>query len=48
MLLPIAINVVISTGAYFLVRNLIPHLKDMFLKADISGIDMSKTEKIKM
>lgn len=48
MLIPITINVVISAGAFFLARSLIPNLKDMFLKANIAGIDMSKREKIRM
>lgn len=48
MLVPIGINVAISTGAYFLARSLIPNLKQMFLKANIAGVDMSKTDKVKM
>lgn len=48
MLIPLSINVVISIGAYFLTRSLIPNLKAMFLKANIGGIDMSKKEKMKM
>lgn len=48
MLIPIGINVCISVCAYLLTRSLIPNLKEMFLKAKISGIDMSKKEKIQM
>lgn len=48
MLVPITVNVIISICAYITTRSLIPNLKQMFLKANISGIDMSKKEKIKM
>lgn len=48
MWIPLGINVLISTCAYFGTKKIIPNLKGMFLKANISGIDMNKKEKIKM
>lgn len=48
MLIPLTINIVFSTCAYLLAKSLIPNLKDMFLKANISGVDMNKKEKKKM
>lgn len=48
MFVPIGVNMVIATGAYFLSKSLIPSLKPMFLKANIAGIDMSKKDKVKM
>lgn len=48
MLISLAINLGISLCAYLGTKSLIPNLKPMFLKANIAGIDMSKTEKIKM
>ncbi|CRL05565.1 CLUMA_CG018065, isoform A [Clunio marinus] len=48
MLLPVVINIIISIGAYLLAINLIPNLKNMFLKAKICGIDMNKSEKIQI
>lgn len=47
-LIPIGVNVCISICAYFLTTSLIPNLKEMFLKANIAGVDMSKKEKIRM
>ncbi|CAO1369589.1 unnamed protein product [Diamesa tonsa] len=48
MWVPLGINVLISTCAYFGTKKIIPNLKGMFLKANISGIDMNKKEKIKI
>jgi hypothetical protein len=48
MIVPLGINFCISICAYFGAKSLIPNLKEMFLKANISGIDMSKKDKIKM
>lgn len=46
--LRVAINIVISTGAYFLTVNLIPGLKAMFLKANLYGVDLNKKSSEKM
>jgi hypothetical protein len=48
MLISLGINVAISVCAYLGTRSLIPNLKEMFLKANIAGVDMSKKEKKKM
>ncbi len=44
----IAVNAALSMTAFGITFKLIPGLKDMFLKANICGIDMSKKNKIKM
>jgi hypothetical protein len=48
MLIPLAINVGFSICAFFGAQGLIPNLKEMFLKANISGIDLNKKDKQKM
>lgn len=42
------INVAISALAYFLTVNLIPGLTNMFLRANLYGVDMSKRDSKKM
>lgn len=42
MLFPIIINGLMSTVAYAVAVRLIPKLKEMFIKANLFGIDMSK------
>lgn len=42
MLFPIAINLIMSVITYVITVRLIPKLKDMFIKANLFGIDMSK------
>lgn len=44
----ITVNIVISTGAFLVTTRIIPKLKDMFLKANLSGIDMNKQTRDKM
>lgn len=39
---PISLNVLMSIFAYTITVRLIPRLKDMFIKANLFGIDMSK------
>jgi hypothetical protein len=48
MLFTIAANLAISICAYVLTCKLIPGLKEMFLKADIAGIDMNKRSGTRM
>lgn len=42
MLFPIIINLIMSVFAYVVTLRLIPKLRDMFIKANLFGIDMSK------
>lgn len=42
ILFPIVINVIMSVIAYIITVRIIPKLKDMFIKANLFGIDMSK------
>nr|CAG4650219.1 EOG090X07N9 [Sida crystallina] len=39
------VNVGLSVAAYFLSSNIIPKFRDMFIKANLFGIDLNKTEK---
>uniref|UniRef100_A0A1L8E1U2 UDP-N-acetylglucosamine--dolichyl-phosphate N-acetylglucosaminephosphotransferase n=1 Tax=Nyssomyia neivai TaxID=330878 RepID=A0A1L8E1U2_9DIPT len=48
MFLPLAINTILSVIALIATNHLIPKLRDMFIKANVFGIDMSKKEKIKI
>uniref|UniRef100_A0A1B0GNE9 UDP-N-acetylglucosamine--dolichyl-phosphate N-acetylglucosaminephosphotransferase n=2 Tax=Phlebotomus papatasi TaxID=29031 RepID=A0A1B0GNE9_PHLPP len=48
MLFPLAINTVLSVIAFIATNHLIPNLKDMFIKANVFGIDMSKRDKVKI
>uniref|UniRef100_A0A7G3AIS8 UDP-N-acetylglucosamine--dolichyl-phosphate N-acetylglucosaminephosphotransferase n=2 Tax=Lutzomyia longipalpis TaxID=7200 RepID=A0A7G3AIS8_LUTLO len=48
MFLPLAINTVLSVIALVVTNRLIPRLKDMFIQANVFGIDMSKKERIKI
>jgi hypothetical protein len=48
MSLPIYISAGISILAYISTRQLIPGLKNMFLAANLAGIDMNKKTKTKM
>ncbi|XP_058056814.1 UDP-N-acetylglucosamine--dolichyl-phosphate N-acetylglucosaminephosphotransferase [Anopheles bellator] len=45
---PLIVNVVISVGAYFAGRSLIPKMKTMFINANLYGIDMNKRSKPKI
>lgn len=42
VLFPIIINVIMSAFAYVITVGIIPKFKDMFIKANLFGIDMSK------
>ncbi|XP_063222315.1 UDP-N-acetylglucosamine--dolichyl-phosphate N-acetylglucosaminephosphotransferase isoform X2 [Bacillus rossius redtenbacheri] len=42
---PVVINALMSVAAYFATLKTIPRLKDMFIRANLCGIDMSKTKK---
>lgn len=46
--LPLCVNLIMSIGSYYLTQRLIPKLRDMFLKANLFGIDMNKNTKDKM
>lgn len=43
MWFPLFINLLMSIGAYFATVKIIPSIKDTFIKANLFGIDMSKT-----
>ncbi|XP_018573758.1 UDP-N-acetylglucosamine--dolichyl-phosphate N-acetylglucosaminephosphotransferase [Anoplophora glabripennis] len=43
MLFPVIVNLIMSFITYIVTVRLIPKLKDMFIKANLFGIDMSKT-----
>ncbi|KAJ8919297.1 hypothetical protein NQ315_003881 [Exocentrus adspersus] len=43
MLFPIFVNLIMSVVTYVVTIRLIPKLRDMFIKANLFGIDMSKT-----
>ncbi|EFA02198.2 UDP-N-acetylglucosamine--dolichyl-phosphate N-acetylglucosaminephosphotransferase-like Protein [Tribolium castaneum] len=43
MLFPLIVSAFMSTVAYIITVRLIPKLRDMFIKANLFGIDMSKT-----
>lgn len=45
---PIGISVILSVSAYFVTVNLIPRLKDMFIKSNLYGIDLNKRNSDKM
>lgn len=44
----IVVNAALSLTGFGVTLKLIPGLKDMFLKANLCGIDMSKKHKTKM
>ena len=44
----IVVNAALLVVGFCITVRLIPGLKDMFLKANLSGIDMSKKDKQKM
>lgn len=44
----ITINIVVSVGAFVVTTRIIPKLKDMFLKANLSGKDLNKNVQNKM
>ena len=46
--LTLGINGIFSLVAYFLVNMLIPALSPLFVKANLSGIDMAKADKKRM
>lgn len=48
MFVSVLISGLVSAFAYLFTIKLIPNLKEMFLKADIAGIDMNKRSKQKM
>lgn len=39
---PIIVNAIMSLGAYVITVKVIPKIRDMFIKANLFGIDMSK------
>lgn len=43
ILFPLVINAIMSIFSYVVTVRLIPTLKEMFIKANLFGIDMSKT-----
>nr|XP_050869994.1 UDP-N-acetylglucosamine--dolichyl-phosphate N-acetylglucosaminephosphotransferase [Vespula vulgaris] len=48
LILPLSIDIIMSIGAYFFTLNLIPRLKDLFVKANLYGIDMNKRNSLKI
>lgn len=44
----ISINVILSVFAFFCTYNIIPHLKSMFIGANLYGKDLNKKSKNKM
>lgn len=44
----LSINVLLSVAAYLVTLRLIPRFKDRFTKAGLSGVDMSKAEKVQV
>jgi hypothetical protein len=44
----LVVNVLISIIGSFVIYKIIPKFKDILLKADMKGVDMSKKEKIIM
>lgn len=44
----LCMNLVISLFGSILLYKIMPKFKDMFLKADLKGVDMSKKEKYQM
>lgn len=46
--LPLGINFIMSVVSYYLTQRLIPNLKDMFLKANLFGVDMNKVSRDKV
>jgi UDP-N-acetylglucosamine--dolichyl-phosphate N-acetylglucosaminephosphotransferase len=48
MWFPVLVNSVVSVVAYLVAVRIIPRFKDMFVKANLCGIDMSKKRKEKM
>nr|CAG4637080.1 EOG090X07N9 [Ceriodaphnia reticulata]SVE72987.1 EOG090X07N9 [Ceriodaphnia reticulata] len=41
----LAVNIVLSMLGYFVILNIVPKFKDMFLKAKLSGVDLNKKNK---
>lgn len=48
MWFPVLVNSMLSVVAYVVTLRIIPRFKDMFVKADLYGVDMSKSRKEKM
>lgn len=48
MWFPIIVNVIMSVMAYVVAVRIIPRFGDMFIKANLFGIDLSKSRKEKM
>jgi UDP-N-acetylglucosamine--dolichyl-phosphate N-acetylglucosaminephosphotransferase len=48
MIAALVINFFMSVCAYVATVQLIPSLRDMFLRANLCGVDMNKKEKIKV
>ena len=44
----LALNLIISVLSSVTLYKIMPRFKDMFMKADLKGIDMSKKEKYQM
>jgi len=48
MWFPVLVNGIVSVVAYVVTVRIIPRFKDMFVKANLYGVDMSKSRKEKM
>jgi UDP-N-acetylglucosamine--dolichyl-phosphate N-acetylglucosaminephosphotransferase len=48
MWFPVVVNSILSAVAYVVTVRIIPRFKDMFVKANLYGVDMSKSRKEKM
>jgi hypothetical protein len=48
MWLVLGVNVVLSVAGYFLILNVVPKLRDMFMRAGMTGLDLGKVEKPEM
>jgi UDP-N-acetylglucosamine--dolichyl-phosphate N-acetylglucosaminephosphotransferase len=48
MWFPVLVNCLLSVVAYVVTVRIIPRFKDTFVKANLYGVDMSKSRKEKM
>ena len=48
MWLVLAVNLCLSLSGYYLVLNVVPKLRDMFMRAGLTGKDLGKKEKTEM
>ena len=44
----LVVNIVLSITGYCVILNVVPKLKDMFVKAHLSGVDLNKKNKPEM